>query len=161
MPFLFYAITLTIGVSLEDLREAGWVFKVDGVDSNWYEFWTLFGAFVVFSFPPVNLRREQRIMPLRILRYFYTDFGKTDWTAIIDTMPTQFALVFFGLLHVPINVPALAISIGEDNVDTNRELIAHGVSNLLAGMLGSCPNYVGPFFNLFVCLSIQAQQLTG
>lgn len=71
-----------------------------------------------------------------------TDLAKTDWGAIIDTIPTQLALVFFGLLHVPINVPALAISIGEDNVDTNRELIAHGISNVLAACAGTCPNYI-------------------
>lgn len=71
-----------------------------------------------------------------------SDFGKTSWTALIDTIPTQLALVFFSLLHVPINVPALAISIGEDNVDTNRELIAHGLSNVFSGLLGSCPNYL-------------------
>ena len=63
------------------------------------------------------------------------DFKQTDFGALIDTLPTQFALVFFGLLHVPINVPALGISVGEDNVNTDRELVAHGVSNVLAGLL--------------------------
>lgn len=43
---------------------------------------------------------------------------------------------------MPINVPSLAISIGEDNVDTNRELVAHGISNVASGLLGSVPNYV-------------------
>lgn len=50
--------------------------------------------------------------------------------------------MFFGLLHVPINVPALGISVGEDNVNTDRELIAHGISNIAAGMLGTVPNYL-------------------
>lgn len=27
-------------------------------------------------------------------------------------------------------------------MDTNRELIAHGISNVLSGMVGSCPNYI-------------------
>ena len=71
-----------------------------------------------------------------------TDFKQTDYGALIDTLPTQFALVFFGLLHVPINVPALGISVGEDNVNTDRELVAHGVSNVLAGVLGTVPNYL-------------------
>lgn len=47
------------------------------------------------------------------------------------------ALTFFGILHVPINVPALGVSTGRDNVDTNRELIAHGWSNMLSGGLGT------------------------
>jgi len=52
------------------------------------------------------------------------------------------ALTFFGILHVPINVPALGVSTGEDNLDVDRELIAHGVSNALSGMCGSIQNYL-------------------
>lgn len=37
---------------------------------------------------------------------------------------------------------ALGISVGEDNVNTDRELIAHGISNLLAGCFGTVPNYL-------------------
>jgi sulfate permease, SulP family len=54
----------------------------------------------------------------------------------------MFALTFFGILHVPINVPALGVSTGEDNVDVDRELIAHGLSNALSGFVGSIQNYL-------------------
>lgn len=47
------------------------------------------------------------------------------------------ALTFFGILHVPINVPALGLTTGEDNVDVDRELRAHGYSNMLSGFCGS------------------------
>ncbi len=49
----------------------------------------------------------------------------------------MFALTFFGILHVPINVPALGVAVQEDDVNINRELIAHGVSNALSGLAGS------------------------
>lgn len=49
----------------------------------------------------------------------------------------MFALTFFGVLHVPINVPALGISTGEDNISVDRELIAHGITNTLSGFVGS------------------------
>lgn len=49
----------------------------------------------------------------------------------------MFALTFFGILHVPINVPALGLSVGEDYVDVDRELRAHGYSNALSGLCGS------------------------
>jgi SulP family sulfate permease len=39
------------------------------------------------------------------------------------------------VLHPPLNVPALAVSLDQD-VDTNKELVAHGSSNLLAGVFG-------------------------
>lgn len=54
----------------------------------------------------------------------------------------MFALTFFGVLHVPINVPALAFSVGEDHLDLDRELISHGVSNATSGFAGSIQNYL-------------------
>lgn len=65
------------------------------------------------------------------------DFSAVDWTAFADTIPAMFALTFFGILHVPINVPALGISTGEDNLNVDRELMAHGVTNALSGFAGS------------------------
>ncbi|KAF3197605.1 hypothetical protein TWF192_010255 [Orbilia oligospora] len=52
------------------------------------------------------------------------------------------ALTFFGILHVPINVPSLGMTLGLENVDVDRELIAHGVSNCLSGLVGSIQNYL-------------------
>ena len=112
IPVGFYAVAWATGTSVEQLREAGWVFEANGVDSKPFEYLTLF------------------------------DFRKTDYSALVSTIPTQLALVFFGLLHVPINVPALGISVGEDNVNTDRELVAHGYSNVLAGLVGTVPNYL-------------------
>jgi hypothetical protein len=43
IPVAFYAIALGAGFSVADLREGGWVFELNGVDSEWYEYWTLFG----------------------------------------------------------------------------------------------------------------------
>ncbi|GAA5977360.1 hypothetical protein JCM5350_002440 [Sporobolomyces pararoseus] len=112
IPAVFYAIALSCGFSVQDLRQNGYVFELSGVDNKWYEYWSHF------------------------------NFQKTDWVAVIETIPTQLALVFFGLLHVPINVPSLAISIGEDNVDTDKELLSHGISNIASGLVGSVPNYL-------------------
>jgi SulP family sulfate permease len=90
---------------------------------------------------------------LYVIRYVYftafveillivLDFKLVHWNAILDTVPAMFALTFFGILHVPINVPALAFNIGEDNCNLDRELIAHGVSNVLSGFVGSIQNYL-------------------
>lgn len=51
------------------------------------------------------------------------------------------ALVLFSLIHVPINIPAFALSTKAD-VDMNKELIAHGISNMLAGACGGLQNYL-------------------
>lgn len=114
LPVLFYAFVVGAGrQSLPFLRDQGWVFDIgDAGDTPFWRFYT------------------------------YFDFRKTSLAALWSTMPTQLALTFFSILHVPLNVPALAVSVGEDNLDTDRELVAHGVSNILAGLLGSVPNYL-------------------
>jgi len=70
------------------------------------------------------------------------EFGIIDWEALAETIPTMLALSFFGIIHVPINVPALGAAVKEDNLDVNRELIAHGISNTLSGFVGSIQNYL-------------------
>lgn len=65
-----------------------------------------------------------------------------DWVCIVRQIPTMLALTFFGILHVPINVPALAVSVGMDQVDVDRELVAHGYSNAISGLVGSIQNYL-------------------
>ncbi|KAL9123094.1 MAG: hypothetical protein Q9187_000345 [Circinaria calcarea] len=69
-------------------------------------------------------------------------FGDVDWGALGTTIPAMLALTFFGILHVPINIPALGLSTGEDNVDVDRELRGHGLSNALSGLCGSIQNYL-------------------
>ncbi|WFD30556.1 hypothetical protein MSPP1_001577 [Malassezia sp. CBS 17886] len=114
IPLVFYAVAFgALGCDLPSLREQGWVFNISTPAQT--PFWHY---------------------------YTYFDFRKTSWRALWETMPTQMALVFFGILHVPLNVPALGVSVSEDNVDTDRELVAHGISNLAAGMLGTVPNYL-------------------
>ncbi|KAG0028554.1 hypothetical protein BGZ82_008363 [Podila clonocystis] len=101
VPGVFYLIVWIAGFEWEMLRATGWVFPMPEGDAPGWHF------------------------------YSYFDLKKTNWSAILETVPAMMALTFFGILHVPINVPALGVSTGQDNVDTNRELVAHGWSNLL------------------------------
>ncbi|KAJ2715043.1 hypothetical protein H4R19_001420, partial [Coemansia spiralis] len=112
VPAAFYMVTATLGLSLETLRATGWVFALPDAGVPFYHFYTLF------------------------------DFGNTDWRVVAQTVPTMLGLAFFSVLHVPINVPALAVSTNLDKIDTNRELLAHGISNLVSGCLGSLQNYL-------------------
>ncbi|KAJ2180005.1 hypothetical protein GGH18_005447, partial [Coemansia sp. RSA 530] len=112
VPAMFYITTAALGLSMETLRATGWVFALPDAGEPFYHFYTLF------------------------------DFGNTDWHAIVKAVPTMLGLAFFSILHVPINVPALAVSTNVDKIDTNRELLAHGISNLASGCLGSFQNYL-------------------
>ena len=51
------------------------------------------------------------------------------------SIPTMIALVMFSLIHVPINIPAFGVSSNVD-VDMNAELMAHGYSNGIVGIVG-------------------------
>lgn len=109
---LFYFFKFAFGFPMETLRDRGWVFDAPPANNPWYHFYTLY------------------------------DFGAVNWSALGQTVPAMFALTFFGVLHVPINVPALGISTGEDNLNVDRELLAHGVSNAVSGLAGSIQNYL-------------------
>jgi SulP family sulfate permease len=110
---IFYIVTTAVpSLNMDTLRSAGWVFESPAADKTFYNF------------------------------YSYYKFSIVDWKAVIMTIPSQFALTFFGILHVPINIPNLAMKMQEDNVSINRELIMHGVSNTLSGCVGSIQNYL-------------------
>jgi SulP family sulfate permease len=120
LPTYFILITIIFHLlvwalpqwSLDGGRDSGWIFEPPEYSEPWYSF------------------------------YAYYDFSKVHYLSVLKTVPAMFALTFFGILHVPINVPALAASTGEDNVDVDRELISHGISNGLSGLLGSVQNYL-------------------
>ncbi|KAK0218705.1 sulfate transporter family-domain-containing protein [Armillaria fumosa] len=113
IPVIFYVVIWAAGIPMDVLRKNGWVFDVQsGNEAGWYKF------------------------------YGYFDFTQVRFKPIWDTLPTQFALLFFNILHPPLNVPALSISLNEDYIDTNKELVAHGYSNLFAGLIGTVPNYL-------------------
>ncbi|KAH9844617.1 Cyclic nucleotide-monophosphate binding domain [Teratosphaeria destructans] len=110
---IFYVVTAAVpAITMDKLRDAGWVFAAPAAGVPFYNF------------------------------YSHYKFGLVDWRAIWMTIPSQLALTFFGILHVPINVPNLAMVVQEDNVSINRELIMHGISNTLSGCVGSIQNYL-------------------
>ncbi|KAH9840810.1 sulfate transporter family-domain-containing protein [Rhodofomes roseus] len=111
VPVIFYIVVAAAHLNMGALRDNGWLFDMGTSREPWYHFYTLF------------------------------DFRAVQWDAFWATLPTQLALLFFNILHPPLNVPALAVSLDHD-VDTNKELVAHGYSNFLAGALGTVPNYL-------------------
>ena len=113
---VFYAILWAAGVSLDSASQMGFFSpKVvaednanDDVSSSTNAIWALWS---VINFRTVSL------------------------VAIWDAIPTIVALSLFSLIHVPINIPAFAIS-SNTEVDINNELVAHGYSNLIMGFVG-------------------------
>ncbi|SPN97053.1 related to sulfate transporter [Cephalotrichum gorgonifer] len=113
IPALFYLCILALNnVEVDDMRDDGWIFEGPPSGEPWWYFYTLY------------------------------KFHLVRWDALAETIPAMFALTFFGILHVPINVPALALNTGEDNADLDQELKLHGYSNFISGLLGSIQNYL-------------------
>ena len=129
IPAIFYFFIFSLDeLDLENLTKTGWIFEGPESGEPWWYFYTLYGTLTLTSTLELLLS-----LP---------DFRIVHWGAIAECVPAMFALTFFGILHVPINVPSLAFSVGEDNLSLDRELIAHGLSNALSGFAGSIQNYL-------------------
>lgn len=129
IPAIFYIFVFALPqLDIPQLREDGWIFDAPDADEPWWYFYTLYGMFQL-----------QRSLYNTLTT---TDFKLVHWGAVAENIPAMFALTFFGVLHVPINIPALAFNIGEDHLDLDRELVAHGISNALSGFAGSIQNYL-------------------
>ncbi|KAK4071775.1 hypothetical protein Purlil1_13342 [Purpureocillium lilacinum] len=121
IPLVFHGFVAFIHVlNADTLRDNGWIFTGPPLDTPWWEFYTLF------------------------------KFELVRWDAVAAVTPTMLALTLFGILHVPINVPALALKYGEDDADLDTELRLHGYSNLLSSCFGSIQNYVYANTVLFI-----------
>ncbi|KAG8798649.1 hypothetical protein FRC16_006812 [Serendipita sp. 398] len=111
IPAIFYIVIAAGHFDLQHLREMGWLFDVGTAHEPWWKIYT------------------------------YWDLRKVNYLALLKIMPTQLALLFFNILHPPLNVPALSVSLDQE-IDLNKELVAHGYSNVLAGLFGTSPNYL-------------------
>ncbi|KAL6873155.1 sulfate permease [Trichoderma novae-zelandiae] len=132
IPLVFYLFVCSLDVlEPSTLRDHGWIFVGPPPDEPWWYFYTLY------------------------------QFHLVHWNAIIQVIPAMFALTFFGILHVPINVPALALNSGEDNADLDKELRLHGYSNFISGCLGSIQNYLVYANTVFFLRSGGNKRLAG
>ncbi|KAL1877078.1 hypothetical protein VTK73DRAFT_8886 [Phialemonium thermophilum] len=132
IPFVFYFFVMSLdNLDPNVLRDNGWIFHGPPPGEPWWYFYTLY------------------------------QIDKVRWDAIVQCLPAMFALTFFGILHVPINVPALALNTGEDHADLDHELKLHGYSNFLSGALGSIQNYLVYANTLFFMRSGGDSRLAG
>ena len=68
-------------------------------------------------------------------------FESVDWTVMMKQWTTMMGLVVFSVLHVPLNIPGLAMITGKA-ADVNNEFMVHAISNTLSGGLGCLQNYM-------------------
>lgn len=118
---VFYIFFAILGVSSDDASDASFFFPSlesgdDGKSSSIIDD-SLFDIFTIVNFSTIS------------------------WTAVAKSIPTIVSLTAFSLIHVPINIPAFAISTNVEP-DMDKELVAHGWSNAAAGLFGGLQNYM-------------------
>ena len=97
---VFYAVLWGVGISVDSAEEAGYFFP------------PLSSTGSVFNEDLFDIFTEVHLNTI-------------SWKAVIKSIPTMISLAAFSLIHVPINIPAFAISTDVEP-DMNAELIAHG-----------------------------------
>jgi MFS superfamily sulfate permease-like transporter len=138
-PLFYISITplfywgLWIGnISITDARDMGYFFPSTNINSH--ESVDVIGGGTTLTSSPW--------MDPHLFDIFHiVQFNLIDWMAVLECTSTVIALVAFSLIHVPINIPAFAISTDVES-DMNAELIAHGWSNGLSGIFGGLQNYM-------------------
>jgi len=106
---------------------------VTGIDMNT-------AAKAGYFFPPISTSGS--VFNKDLLDIFtIINIGTISWKAVVKAIPTMVSLTAFSLIHVPINIPAFAISTNVEP-DMNAELIAHGYSNAVSGIFGGLQNYM-------------------
>jgi len=119
---IFYVGLLIFQVSVQQARDDGYFFPSISTTTSGDETSTSLWKSIIEDGGMFDM---WRIIDIRVV----------SWKAMFQSIPTMVALVLFSLIHVPINIPAFAISTNAD-YDMNNELIAHGYSNLISGFFG-------------------------
>ncbi len=130
---IFYIALWALGCKVDDAEKNGYFFPplTDGCSSSdCSSSSSAFGLFLESTIFNKDVLDMWRVI----------DFSVVSWSAIVDSIPTLVALTVFSLIHVPINIPAFAISTNAE-YDMNTELISHGFSNCLSGCFGGLQNY--------------------
>ena len=119
----FYLGLRLFGISMDQATEMGYFFPATveagatQVTTSWWNDESMWDIFRVINLSTVS------------------------WKAVLHSTGTMVALAAFSLIHVPINIPAFAISTDVE-VDMNAELMAHGYANFASGIFGGLQNYV-------------------
>ena len=70
------------------------------------------------------------------------DFPLVQWSDLTAAIQDIILLVFIGVLNLPIYIPVMALTSVVSKYDMDHEFLGHGVSNIVAGAVGTIPNLV-------------------
>ncbi|KAI9712027.1 MAG: hypothetical protein M1820_001736, partial [Bogoriella megaspora] len=70
------------------------------------------------------------------------DFSNVEWSALKAAAPDIALTVLMGIIDLPVYTRAISASLNDARYSMDREILGHGVSNLLGGLMGTIPNLV-------------------
>lgn len=134
----FYFVVWVMGISVNDARRDGYFFPSLVNDCEGDNSCSTGSSSIsaLASFIKSTVFNKDIFVMWRVV-----DFSNVSWISIWNSIPTLFSLTIFSLIHVPINIPAFAVSTTCE-YDMNKELIAHGYSNCISGCFGGLQNYM-------------------
>ena len=125
-------------VGMKHLADLGWLFtvQIDGTSkATHHQAWNYWASF---------------------------DFPRVEWSAMTAAIQDIVLLVVIGVLNLPIYVPTMALTLDVSSYDMDHEFLGHGVSNILAGVVGTIPNLVVRIlFTFTLQLHCQGRHLTA
>lgn len=136
---LFYIGIYLFGISIEEANDMGYMFpgKSSFCDAS---------SGTTCATPTFHERVFDGHI-LDILRIM--DIRLVNWEVVWNSLGVVLSLTSFSLIHVPINIPAFAVSSGiSGDIDMNKELMAHGFSNALSGLFGGLQNVMTYSFSV-------------
>lgn len=119
---VFWVICAALGLAnsagMDELAAKGWLFTVDAAAKNQKGLGDSWNYFKLF------------------------DFSMVEWSAMKAGIGNIVLLVIITVLNLPIYIPAMGLLLKQPDIDMNWELLGHGASNLLSGLVGSLPNLI-------------------
>lgn len=131
---IFYIGIYLLGISVDEAREMGYMFPDRSSHCE---------TCAAPSF-------HDKVFDGHILDIFrIMDIRLVNWDVVWNSLGVLLSLTSFSLIHVPINIPAFAVSSGiSGDIDMNKELMAHGYSNALSGLFGGLQNVMTYSFSV-------------
>jgi hypothetical protein len=108
IPLVFFSILHVFHIPLATARASGWLFSFE----------TASGSDAMPEPSPLGIHDECRSFP-GVLACL--DPRRIAWDAVATQLFTILGVIFFSIIHVPVNVPALSVTAGVD-ADLNQEL---------------------------------------
>eukprot|EP00920_Eleutheroschizon_duboscqi_P043392 GHVT01103133.1.p2 GENE.GHVT01103133.1~~GHVT01103133.1.p2 ORF type:complete len:1150 (-),score=256.66 GHVT01103133.1:9238-12687(-) len=144
VPLLVHVGLFLCGVSREEARRDGWLFdpslRMGGANSDGAPHYT--GPSNGVPAQPLQSSKDLIQSAFDSLNaYQFFSFSLVDPSCVLREWASICAIVFFSVIHAPLNIPLLSLTSG-CTCNLDQEIAAHAASNFASGGLGTLQTYM-------------------